>query len=164
MLVTKKMKNKKSLLIILILVFLVGFIGVVTYLKVNNIALPGQSVDKKIATDPNFVEVEGKLIDGFPEIPVYPDAELVGSSKPNGNFEETQGYRAKWYVSGTVMEVMDWYIEELSMKGWTIVSPNDSTAVGEQVTDISNNEFKGYLAVEVDDEKIEIVVDLRKIN
>ncbi len=65
-----------------------------------------------------------KLAVGFPEIPVYPKANLISSvSKPDtdGTF-----YQSIWEVSASVPDISGWYLKSLPDSGWVIdVKPAD---------------------------------------
>ncbi len=121
-----------------------------------------QSV-KKVATDVNFDEQLGQLFPGFPAVPVYPEAELKGSAKTNTNTEPDQGFHVVWEYHGTaiVPEIMKWYETELPKMGWEYFPPDDPTSITEQVAQISNDTFVGYMAGEVEHGEIEIIIDVR---
>ena len=123
-----------------------------------------QNIPKlEVATDPSFPEIKGELIGGFPELPVYPEATLVASAQTNPAGQPPQGYRAKWVTKDPVIKVMNWYEAELPKAGWHYTSPNDQQSEGEQVAEISKGDFKGYIAAEIEEENIEIVVDVRPV-
>lgn len=121
---------------------------------------------KEIATDPSFKEVKGSLIPGFPNFPVYADAELKGSATLSADADSSQGYRVIWELNkedSTVPEVMNWYQRELTRDGWKYEAPDDPTSVTEQVAQISKGNFKGYLAAEIEQNELEILVQINSI-
>lgn len=160
-------KNRVPTLAKVILLFILVF-SLIAYLFVRkNILEPPvqkEEAPKQVATDPSFNEALGQLLPGFPEFPLYPGAELVGSAEVNLPDEPNQGYRVKWITKDLVPQVMGWYLEALSQTGWVVEEPNDPEAEGEQVANIRKDDFKGYLAVESEgsDGEVEIVVDIRK--
>ena len=122
-----------------------------------------QIVEQKpeVATDPSFPEIKGELIGGFPDFPVYPGATLIASAQTNPAGQPPQGYRAKWVTHDPVIKVMNWYEDDLPIAGWQYTPPNDQQSEGEQVAEISKGDLKGYIAAEIEEENIEIVVDVR---
>ena len=144
-------KNRIPTLAIVVILLIIVF-AVVAFLLVRKnipeLPVPKEEVTKQVATDPNFAEVKGQLLPGFPEFPIYPGAELVGSAEVNLPDEPNQGYRVKWTTYDPVPQVMDWYLEELSKTGWVVEEPNDPEAEGEQVANIHKGGFKGHIAVE----------------
>lgn len=67
----------------------------------------------------------------FAEIPVYPDAILVGSSAKQLRFSYT--YQTIRESSGSVPQVSKWYTQALEERGWKVgVSPSDANAQTEQ--------------------------------
>lgn len=119
----------------------------------------------KIKTDPGFYEIKGQIMQGFPEdFPVYPGAVLQGSATVNTSDVPAQGYRVKWTLDlgdSSVPEIMNWYERELPSAGWNYTPPDDPESVGEQVAVISKDDLVGYIAAEIEDNIIEIIVDLR---
>jgi hypothetical protein len=68
------------------------------------------------------------LVEGFPDIPVYPKAILVASDAQS----VTDGiiYKSIWEVGSTVPNISDWYQRSLPESGWVIdVKPADSAAI-----------------------------------
>lgn len=65
-----------------------------------------------------------KLAAGFPEIPVYPGANLISSAsepKAGGTF-----YQSTWEVNAGVPDISVWYLRSLPDSGWMIdVKPAD---------------------------------------
>jgi hypothetical protein len=68
-----------------------------------------------------------KLVVGFPDIPVYPKANLISSvSEPNA---DGIIYQSIWEVSESVPNISSWYIKSLEDSGWIIdVKPADLNA------------------------------------
>ena len=118
---------------------------------------------KVVATDPSFLEAKGALLPGFPEFPTYPSSVLVGSAQTHPPDQPVLGFRAKWISHDSVSEVMEWFTDELSQNGWTIEAPNDENSEGEQVAQIDNGEWKGYIAAEIEEGNVEIVVDVKEL-
>ena len=67
-----------------------------------------------------------KLVSGFPEIPVFPGAYLVYSSK-----EPREGllFEATWEVVSAISAISNWYVEKLQEEGWDLdITPADATS------------------------------------
>lgn len=74
--------------------------------------------------------------DGFPDIPVYPQAVLVDSVKD----EQSQGgpfYTVHWTADAQVAEVMSWYANKLTESGWSVF-----VALGDPQSAIQFSEFR----------------------
>lgn len=115
-----------------------------------------------VATDPSFPEVQGRLIEGFPEFPVYSGATLIGSARTSPVDTADTGYRTKWTAKDDVPTVMKWYQAELPKIGWKIELSGDPANTGEQVVQISKGELRGYLGIEAQSTGVEIIVEVRK--
>src|SRR4030042_2088338 len=104
--------------------FIPPFILIISLLSLSSIILKN-SLNKSESQ-------EVVLIKDFPEIPVYPKANLILSlSEPdnNGTF-----YQSVWEVNASVPEISAWYMKSLPDSGWIIdVKPADIDA-----TDIQN--------------------------
>jgi hypothetical protein len=155
------MTKKQNILIISILGFVIISLAIFAKSGMSN-RFFGSQKHLEAATDPAFPEQIGKLMDGFPEFPVYPQAKLVASAKTNPANEPDLGYRAKWDTQASVIDVMAWYETELPKSGWSYEAPDDKASSGEQVAKISKGDLTGYVAAEIEGNVVEIVVDLRK--
>lgn len=151
------MNKKIGILILILAIVAVG--GFVFKDKIVNIINNNKKLE--VATDPTFPEVMGKMVAGFPEVPTYPGATLVASAKTNAEGEPDLGYRAKWETTDSVPQIMKWYEVELPKNGWKYTAPDDKKSEGEQVAKISKGDYSGYVAGEMEGDKIEIVIDLR---
>ena len=167
---TKKsnMASKMILgIVVLIVIFgaLTGFIILTSKKSASETASTIPQVE--VAADPAFEEVKGQLITGFPDFPVYPGATIVSSAKVKQNEDPAKGYRAEWEVQAeSVTKVMQWYLQELKSKGWTILeSPNDPESYGEQIASASKNGSIAYFVVELKEPGlIEIKVEIPLTN
>lgn len=161
--------NTKGFSILLVVtvvsIVLVALAWLIFGSKLETIKQPGQNVGEpqklEVATDPSFPEVKGKLIPGFPEFPVYPGATLKASAKTNRENQPDTGYRAKWVTKDSVPLVVKWSQQELPKNGWKIEALDDPENTGEQVTQISKGNFKGYIGAEAVAQGTEIVVEVR---
>jgi hypothetical protein len=135
----------------LILIFLpvLIVISVLIYLLVRN---------SKTEMSPN-VSLGGKsviLTAGFPDIPVYPQAQLIDSTKD----EQSQGgpfYTTHWAVGGQVSEIMTWYTDKLTHTGWSVfVTPGDSQSPNIQFSEFRKGESYLQLSVVKNQQKISI--------
>lgn len=165
-------KNKLTLILaILVVVFVASFVSSKfgkSKLDMTNLGIFDQETKRDVATDPNFTEVKGELIEGFPsDFPMYPNATLVASAKVNPEDVSDQGYRARWEVKdgSTTTDIILWYKKELAMKGWKFTDPNDMSGVGELIAKIENKdqEYMGYIAAEEEEAgEVKLIVDIRK--
>jgi len=157
--------NKKLLLLIVgVSIFVIVALRFNTQMGRNEVRNDTVASAQKleVSTDPNFPEVKGRIISGFPDFPVYPSATLVASSLINKEGETVQGYRVKWKTNpGNVPEIMQWYQSALQKAGWTFTANDDTQSLGEQVAPISKGDYRGYVAAEMEGDIIEIMVDLR---
>lgn len=110
----------------------------------------------------NIVEAEGELVEGFPEFPVYPGAEIHESAVRRQAYNTGRDIYAEWTTNDSVIEVMRWYEQELSKLGWSIGEPNDPENPSEQIIQITKDNLSGYVAAEDEEGTTEIVVDLKK--
>ena len=146
----------------LVVIFIVLSGWLVTVRKQsNNEAGTTKTPNLEVATDPNFPEVEGKLIAGFPTFPVYPGATLIASAKTNRADQPDTGYRAKWETKDAVIKVMRWYQDQLPKSGWKYEVPNDPNAAGEQVAEIKKGNLAGFINSDLETGTNEIVVEIR---
>jgi len=163
---------QKNIFVITVIVISIIVLSGVVILWMNNEKSRGQpigntadqnapNIETEVATDPRFPEIKGKLMSGFPEIPVYPGATLIASAKTNRANEQDTGYRAKWETQDAVVKVMKWYQEELPKSGWVYETPNDPNASGEQVAQIKKSDLEGFLEAEREEKGTEIVVEVR---
>ncbi len=106
-----------------------------------------------IATDPSFSQLVGKYYAQIPKMPVYPDAELIGSAKTNSENVKDTGYRVLWKSRASVPEVMKWASDQFSSEGWSVDELGDPVNEGEQVMKIENEMFTGTFSAENESEK-----------
>lgn len=155
--------NKQSGSVQIFIVLAVVVLAAAGFIYYSKNTVP---VKKEIATDPNFKEVKGELLPGFPtDFPIYPGATLVGSSNNNVEGKPDNGYRVKWTSHDGVVKVMAWYLQELTKNKWIITEkPTDPASSGEQATHIEKNGLSGFVAAENEgaEGEVEIVVDLNK--
>ena len=143
----------RSNLLLIFLVISFVFIAIVTGVFLLN------KPSKKLAPskEPGKTELEGELVAGFPELPVYQGAALVNSYKKQEG--EKVGFEANWEIDASVSEVMIWYIDALSESGWVFEEvPEDVDEVFEQSLIAQKDETRVYLTVEREEgaEKTEI--------
>ncbi len=121
------MKRNLILIFILLVVSLSALTIVISKLRKNE-STQGTPVGASNLVGPN--QVEGKLVDNFPDFPVYPSARIANSNKDIKAAMVIYG--AKWTISGdnVIREVENWYVKELSGAGWTKVNSENSGASG----------------------------------
>jgi hypothetical protein len=165
---TKDQRIIAAVALIVIALVAIGLAEVIHKRSENRAILQTQTAatpKMEVATDPNFKEVEGQLVDGFPAFPVYPGATLEASSTVNREDQVIQGYRALWISHDAIPKIARWYETELRKAGWQVTPNDDPNSDGEQVIKIARDsndvEYTGYVAPEMEGDRIEIVVDLR---
>lgn len=160
----KKYKKNNNLIVGIlstgILVLLVFSLQLTAKQSITNTRSEAHSA--KIATDPKFEEKEGSLLPGIPLFPTYPGSTLVGSSWIDTDTTNHKGFRIMWNSSDSVPAIMRWYESKFRDLGWNVEMTNDPTSEGEQVSNISKQPYKGYIAAEIEDGTTEIVIDMRK--
>lgn len=114
-------KNVRILIIFLSLFFL---LIVIFFLKT--------SLNKPIES-PKPVAAEG-----FPQIPVYPGATLLNSSKDP---HEAVFYQASWETDSQPSQIASWYLSETVKNGWNLEYPPADINSKIQEMQFSNEEF-----------------------
>lgn len=154
------MKSKLAIFIILSVLMLLSVFAIQYLFKVRE---PNEQFEvEEIATDPKFHESKEALLPGFPDFPVFPEATLAGSAYTNTIDQPVDGYHVMWNTQTPVPEVMEWYMSALE-DTWQVEPPNDTTSPAEQVAQIKNAEFEGYIAAEDEAGTTQIVVDIKKL-
>ncbi len=98
------------------------------------------------------------LVDGFPQLPIVPDAELVQSyDKTEG---ERIGYEAVYHSQRSVPEVVQFYEEKLGSRGWTVVDLPSNRAAVEQSISFKKGRRLLVIAVESEGDHTEIVLEV----
>ncbi len=108
--------------------------------------------------EPGKTELEGELVAGFPELPVYSGSALVNSYKKQE--ADMVGFEANWETDGTVSEIMSFYIETLPEEGWVIKEMPDTVNLYDQQLIAERDKTRFYLTVEEGEEKTEINVEI----
>ena len=94
-------KRGHVLLIILVLIFLAII-----------------AVQKNKQQEPGKVSAQGRLVDGFPELPVLPNSTVEKSYKKEDGVRI--GYEADYLINTPPKEAMIWYKLEFQKLGWLI--------------------------------------------
>lgn len=70
------------------------------------------------------IDVTPELPDSFPsDIPIFPDAKLEPSATLiESDDPDLELSIFRWNVSAPLAEVLTWYVEELEIRGWNIIS------------------------------------------
>lgn len=82
------------------------------------------SKPERVYTNETVTESAAQLVDGFPDIPVYPGLKLDKSYKREQNGKTD--YNAFWYHEVPEEEItvlFKWYIDELKARGWEVSGP-----------------------------------------
>ena len=139
--------KSKILFVFFVLVFSVLAIGVGVALlkkpKDTKITPAGQA---PVTIEPGKTELEGQLVAGFPEFPVYPGANIVSSYKKQE--ESKVGFEANWEADASVSEVIVWYIDALRESGWVFEEEPDDLSISEQSLVAKKDNLRVYLTVE----------------
>lgn len=153
-----------GMMAVLLVIILAGVVYGYNYWQNSMIQVQQEAAtqEPKIATDPTFPEYLGEIPEGAPALPAYANAELIGTALTHPT-DPNNGYHIKWDTTGDVTEVMSWYVTELQKQGWTVTISDDTPGSTEQISYIENQEYTGYIAVEVEEENVtEIVIDIKK--
>lgn len=67
------------------------------------------------------IETEGELVDGFPDIPIYPTLKIDKTYKKV--LGGKTNYLGIWYYKGDIKIILDWYVIELKKAGWSVTGP-----------------------------------------
>lgn len=94
------------------------------------------------------IQLEEQLVADFPaNFPIFPQSRLVYSYQKE--FEGKADYEAEWTYTGRVSDVMAWYLENLPLYDWEIVSPPDNPDdLGEQFLIAASEHNTVYLIIE----------------
>jgi hypothetical protein len=108
----------KKVVTLAVLVFII-LLSYVFYLRINTkISTPLTADDYEPDTYTVIDESEDSLVEEFPELPEYPDAELVNSRQYTE--EGGEGFSSEYRTNDSVSDVVDWYKEEISDK-WILI-------------------------------------------
>lgn len=144
---------KKKIIVVTLIIGLIGLGIIVREVQKS------QEIRSNASSD--IVQEEGKLVDQFPDFPVFPEAILEGSRKmPQAS--EGKGYMAEWQLAPDkeIKTVMQWYLKELETQGWTITQrPVDPEGYGEQVAQAEKGTMHALIQIEKERDAIEITID-----
>jgi len=104
------------------------------------------------------VEVEGKLVEGFPQLPIFPDATVEKSYKKESGGKV--GYEAVYLTNKFPKEAMVWYREELEKQGWTIIDEQIEGTESEFSLMVERGGKKVNVFAENEDGETEISVEI----
>ena len=151
--------KSKILFVFFVLLFSVLAIGVGVALlkKPKDIKVtPGQTPE--ITVEPGKTELEGQLIAGFPEFPVYPGANIVSSYKKQEG--DKVGFEANWEADASVNEIIVWYIDALRESGWVFEEEPELDYTSEQQLIARKDETTVYLTAEREEGVTEINAEI----
>jgi hypothetical protein len=148
-----KNSNKIAFYVILAGVLLIVLVTIISRNKPTQVDLGDNTVqtnDQVDATDSgdDIVEAEGELVDGFPDFPIYPGAELEKSNQ--STYQGRTAYSGTWISTGTVQKVMAWYRDQAKQKNWEIIDDPSNPASGQEQ----------HLNLNVDGQLINVTVEL----
>ncbi len=153
---------------------IIGFIillGVILYIptskliKSNTGSGTAQNSDATVEMEDSAVYAQGELVSDFPDVPVYPGAEIEKSTEINNDGE--YGYVATWKTKAkTIPEVLKFFLAEAKSRNWPIVqSPDLSGKSGEEYIETKIDGRKVYITVEKEDNgTVEYKVDFPPAN
>jgi len=105
----------QKLSILLLIIIIANFLIIGNIKKKNEITTP-RSFTK--------IEEQGVIIKEFPELPKYPESQVVNTYKKEEDGKV--GYEGNWTTSEPVDVVMKWYLTELTKQGWSITTPPEN--------------------------------------
>ena len=73
---------------------------------------------EKQNAEPGKTTAKGKLVEGFPQLPIPPDSTVEKSYKKESGGKV--GYEAEYITNTPPKEAMVWYRDELIKSGWSI--------------------------------------------
>lgn len=111
------MPISKKKIIIFIIVFL---LLVLTLFFFQNSDLNKREVEISSQDLETYVVLNesDKLVTGFPDLPRYPDSQIIGSKSYTE--EGGIGFEAEYNVESTIDEIISWYKQHLVDSGWEI--------------------------------------------
>lgn len=138
-----------------------GFIiilGVVLYIPTSNLIKKNtnpstvQNDQDTIEMEDSAVYAQGELVSDFPDVPVYPGAEIEKSTEINNEGE--YGYVATWKTNAkNIPDVLKFFLAEAKKRNWPIVqSPDLSGRSGEEYIETRIDNRKVYITVEKEDD------------
>ena len=105
-----------------------------------------------------MISVKGKLVESFPQLPVYPASTVEKSYKKEAGAKV--GYEAEYLTDRSPKEAMRWYKAELVKQGWTIISEEIEDVEGEFSLMVEKNGEKVNVFAENEDGKTEISIEI----
>lgn len=153
----KKMKNTRGSNQKIIWLVLLSFLAILSiYFLIFYSKAPAQHGNQK--PQQRFDKLQGQLVSGFPDFPIYPGASIIGSYKKIDG--ERIGFEATWETEISQNEVAAWYLNEFNKYiGWTIHELPDTFNSDELVFRIEKNNQKSTLTIEREDDITEITVE-----
>jgi hypothetical protein len=102
---------------------------------------------------------QGKLVAGFPSIPIYPGAVVEESSRVvEGN---KVGFEAELITDDPVFDVYSFYLDALKRNGWEIsFASENSPSAEEQGLGAIKDDLRIYIEFEKDDGSTEIDIEI----
>ena len=88
------------------------------------------------------------LPEGFPDLPVYPKAELSSHYDEEMEGEIEHKYEATWEINESVPVVMDWFTNSKNNNWKVIIPPFDPGATGAQEAVFEYDEWNIYIVVQ----------------
>lgn len=97
----------------------------------------------RLQTDDNQVSqgqfIKGKAVSGFPDMPRYPEAQLLESIDDKGSFG------ASFIVDEDIQKVIDFYNQSLPQFGWEVTNLKKTDS--QNVFEVRNAEYNGELII-----------------
>lgn len=133
---------KRKIIIFLVLFLVIVAIGFYLY---NKSRAPKPSL-VRIYTNEKVSEADSTLIEGFPNIPIYPGMRVDKTYKKEQ--EGKTDYVAVWYYEGgdeKIGEIMKWYIDEFKKGGWTVEGPFIDEGQNEVHINVENSQYRAQV-------------------
>jgi hypothetical protein len=97
---------------------------------------------------PTSNQIEGTIIDDFPDFPFYPGAQVLSSQRTAAYGKQPVSYQAYFESKDSVSKIVKWYKENLVKAGWKIDPESDTSQPEEQTLSVSNSSREGTVFVE----------------
>lgn len=154
--------NSKTVSVLILAVLVVGAAAFAYYYVIPK---PNPAVQNSVTTTLPVVSVSsGKFVAGFPDFPIFPNANIVSSqitqAVPAPN-PEPPSYQAYLESDKSVAEIISWYTTDLKTAGWVMVTPADPSTPTDESIVITNDGLTASVNVEKM-EKSRISIDVRQ--
>ncbi len=150
--------SKRIYAIAAISILLLGVILIGLYVKKGKKAIKFEKASGEGRVEKELLQ--GELVGGFPDFPVYPKASVVTSRRE----EAGVNYETQWESSGTPLAIMKWFMDEFKKDSvWEVLEePEVDQEYVEYSALIKRGEWLYYTTVEAGEDggKTMIIVEV----